>query len=119
MEKNPRLIDRMRVEAMMTYVCGFRTDSKKHKLLDNLRHRCTTRWTDDERREYDNIHRNMGVTSKFHGFMDAEVQEDSRVLMEFFNPSKITASERTGFFVHINIKQLLTFMNWPPSQQKT
>jgi hypothetical protein len=43
MEKSPRLIDRMRVEVMMTYVCGFRTDSKKHKLLDNFRHRCTTR----------------------------------------------------------------------------
>jgi hypothetical protein len=89
MEKSPRLIDRMRVEAMMTYICGFRTDSKKHKLLDNFRHRCTTRWTDDERRESDNIHRNMGVTSKFQESMDAEVQEDSRVSMEFFNPSKI------------------------------
>jgi hypothetical protein len=46
MEKSPRLVDRMRDEAMMTYICGFRTNSKKHKLLDNFRHRCTTRWTD-------------------------------------------------------------------------
>jgi hypothetical protein len=119
MEKSPRLIDRMRLEAMMTYICGFRTDSKKHKLLDNFRHKCTTRWTDDERRESDNIHRNMGVASKFQESTDAEVQEDSRVLMEFFNPSKTKGIRGTEFFVHINIKQLLTFMNWPPSQQKT
>jgi hypothetical protein len=79
----------MRVEAMMTYICGFRTNSKKHKLLDNFRHRCTTRWTDAECRESDNIHRNMGVTSKFQESMDAEVHEDSRVSMELFNPSKI------------------------------
>jgi hypothetical protein len=36
MEKCPHLIDRMRVEAMTTYICGFRTDSTKHKLLETL-----------------------------------------------------------------------------------
>jgi hypothetical protein len=65
MEKSPRLIDRMRVEAMTTYIQGFRSNSKKDKLLDNFRHRCTTRWTDAERKESDVIHRNMGMSSKF------------------------------------------------------
>lgn len=89
LEKSCRLIDRMRVEAVTTYIRGFRSNSKRDKLLDNFRHRCTTRWTDEERKESDMIHRNMGVTSKFQESMDANTQDDNKVTMEFFGPSKI------------------------------
>jgi hypothetical protein len=69
--------DRMRVEAMTTYSQGFRLNSKKDKLLDNFRHRCTTRWTDVEGRESEAIHRNMSMTSKFQESMDVDTQDDS------------------------------------------
>jgi hypothetical protein len=58
----------------------------------------------------------MGVTSKFQESMDAEVQEDSRVLMEFFNPSKIKGIREDRVFrahQHIAIADLHELASQP------
>ena len=106
MESSRYLIDRMRVSAMSTYLLGFKSNSKTDKLLDNFRHRSTTRWTEQEKKEADSIHRSMGVISKFQESMDGTTECELESFMQIFSTARIKSMSIQRTFASEQLKSL-------------
>ncbi len=64
MERSTKLIDRLRLDAMFTFMHGLRPDKTMGQLFTNFRHRNSTRWSEMEKREALEQQRLLGQQTK-------------------------------------------------------
>ncbi len=64
MECSPKAIDHVRLEALMMHLTGMECNHVKRILLNNYRHRNSTRWTEEEKQEADLLYRSIGDHKK-------------------------------------------------------
>ena len=60
METSGLLIDRLRLEAMFTKIKGFRSNFKKAQMFTNFRHRNSTIWSAQQRKEATMLYASIG-----------------------------------------------------------
>ena len=77
MEKSGLLIDRLRLDAMFTFVYGFRSNWRKRTLLTNYRFRHTKRWSDAERKQAAELFDKIGKRKR--RFQDTEQDVDDYI----------------------------------------
>ena len=89
MEQSNLQIDRLRLDAMFTFIYAMQSNYKRKILLSNFRHRHTTRWTKGEQEQASTLFRRMGVKNRFFQTSDAEDLLNGKLSMEVFTTSKV------------------------------
>ncbi len=98
-ERSHRLIDRLRLAAMSSFQNGLRAHSQAAKFLSNYRHRCSTRWSDEEKKQSDIIAKAIGLSTnatKFP-FLDDEDDNVPLVALDFKPQERINAVKALRF----------------------
>jgi len=104
MEQRDLLIDRLRLRAMTTYFNALPSNYEKMTLLQNFRHRKSTKWSDQEKREAEQI---FGASRKHKKFVDDDFQN----ILESTNSCQIFSSQK--------IKNALQELEYASQQMKT
>ena len=90
MEQSHLLIHKLRLDAMFTFVHGFCSDSRKRILFSNFRHRNTTRWSDEELRENQQIFAAIGANKRcFSNDHDSNDPVSQNLTIEHFSSAKV------------------------------
>ena len=83
MEASNLLIDRLRLDAMFTYMYGLRSDHRKQMLLTNYRHRDSTKWSELEKKDASNFFASVGTRQHFSKDQDADDVHDQLAMKVF------------------------------------
>ena len=90
MESSEFMIDKLRLDAMMTFILGFHSDYRKRIMFSNFRHRNTTQWTDMERKEATKVFAALGLRKRsFINEEDVEAMIEGKLTTEYFSPLKV------------------------------
>ena len=83
MEASNLLIDRLRLDAMFTYIYGLRSDHRKQMLLTNYRHHDNTKWSELEKKDASNFFASVGTRQHFSKDQDADDVHDQLAMKAF------------------------------------
>ena len=97
MEKSKQMIDRLRLDAMFTFVYGMRADKKRQQLLSNFRHRETTRWNNTEKYDAEKLYSSLGTRQgQFNNQESSEVLDQLETTI--FSTQKIRDTNKNLHF---------------------
>jgi 23S rRNA maturation mini-RNase III len=103
MESSGLLIDRLRIDAMSTFINALLHDSKQATLISNYRNRCTTRWSKDERESAEKFYAMLGLRSKSGNGIFNQYDEDVAAFQETtYSIHKLNTMKQTR---HFNCRQ--------------
>ena len=116
MEKSPLLIDKMRLASLFTFEQGLRSNNRAARLFTNWRHRCSTKWSTEERAHAKSIHDMHGLSTLKSRFSLLDDVEDASDSFEF-NFDQIHDAKQVVKFQQQQRQALsLLFENGNPSQ---
>ena len=61
MDTSKKLIDRLRLDTMYTYMYGLRSNYERGVLFQNFRHRTSTKWSEEEKKEAKKLFDSIGI----------------------------------------------------------
>ena len=85
MENSKRLIDRLRLDCMVSYVHGLHSDRRKRNILNDFRFRNTTVWSEEEKKEANAVFSGLSSRKQFgnHQLDDSEMDPNQTVARDF------------------------------------
>ena len=104
LETSNRLIDHMRLKALITFLTASQSDHAKRILLSNWRHRSTTRWSHEERAEAQILFSSISLSDRCQQALEESILEYDTV--KAFTEQQITFCEDQTRFRNIQIKSL-------------
>ena len=116
MESSGLLIDQLRLDNMMTFISSLSSNYKSRILLSNYRHRCSTKWSDKERLEADELFQKLGRKQQYFQGSDLEDLVTGRLTTQVFSSNKIKDTRNNLNYCKDQMRSIASLFRQPATK---